>query len=113
MNTVLTEVERFINSRPLTYVYDDKETASFASTPFHLINGRSIYTIPNGQHYDVVSTNLTLTRRLRHHRRILQQFFQRWKREYLMSLRENHKVKSTRDKIPDISVGDIVIQGRI
>jgi hypothetical protein len=109
MNTVLVEVERVINSRPITYIYDDREAISYALTPSHLINGRSISTIPSSQHYDVISTNQTLTRRSRHHRRLLQQFLQRWKRDYLSSLRENHKVKSRHDKKPDIFVGDIVI----
>ena len=109
MNTVLVEVERVINSRPITSIYDDREAISYALTPSHLINGRSISTIPSSQHYDVISTNQTLTRRSRHHRRLLQQFLQRWKRDYLLSLRENHKVKSRHDKKPDISVGDIVI----
>jgi hypothetical protein len=109
MNTVLVEMERVINSRPITYVYDDREALSYALTPSYLINGRSISTIPSGQHYDVISTNQTLTRRLRHQRRLLQQFLQRWKRDYLLSLRENYKVKSRHNKKSDISVGDIVI----
>ena len=109
MNTLLVEVERVINSRPITYVYDDKEAVSYALTPSHLINGRSISTVPNCRHYDVVSTNQTLTRRSRHHRHLLQQFLERWRRDYLLSLRESHKTKSRQDKKPDISVGDIVI----
>ena len=109
MNTLLVEVERVINSRPITYVYDDKEAVSNALTPSYLINGRSISTIPNCQNYDVVSTNQTLTRRSRHHRQLLQQFLKRWRRDYLSSLRESHKTKSRQDKKLDISVGDIVI----
>ena len=51
MNTLLVEVVRVINSRPITYVYDDKEAVSYALTPSHLINGRSISTIPNCRHF--------------------------------------------------------------
>ena len=54
MNTLLVEVEKVIISRPIMYVYGDKEAVSYALTPSHLINGRSISTIPNCQHYDVV-----------------------------------------------------------
>ena len=39
MNTLLIEVERVMNSCPITYVYDDKEAVSYALTPSHLING--------------------------------------------------------------------------
>ena len=109
MNTLLVEVERVINSRPIAYVYDDKEAVSYALTPSYLINGRSISTISNCQNYDVVSTNQTLTRRSRHHRQLLQQFLKRWRTDYLSSLRESHKTKSRQDKKLDISVGDIVI----
>jgi hypothetical protein len=51
MNTVLVEVERVINSRPITYIYDDREATciGYALTPSHLINGRSISTIPSMQ----------------------------------------------------------------
>jgi hypothetical protein len=84
------EVERIINSRPITYIYDDREAISYALTPSHLMNGRSISTIPSSQHYDVIScTNQTLTRISRH-----QIEPSKWKRDYLLSLRENHKVKS-------------------
>ena len=71
MNTVLVEVERVINSRPITYIYDDREATCivYALTPSRLINGRSISTIPSSQHHDVISTNQILTRRSRHHRR--------------------------------------------
>ena len=108
MNTLLVEIERVINSRPIKFVYDDKEAVSYALTPSHLINGRSVSTIPNCQHYDVISTNQALTRRSRHHRQLLQQFLKRWRRDYLLSLRESHKTKSREDEKPDISVGDIV-----
>ena len=47
MNTLFVEVERVINSCPIRYVYDDKEAVSYALTPSHLSNGRSISTIPN------------------------------------------------------------------
>ena len=59
MNTILVEVERVFNSRPITYVYDDQEVVSYALTPSHLINGRPISTTSNNQHFDVISTKQT------------------------------------------------------
>ena len=40
VNTIITEVENAINSRPLTYLSDENHEE--ALTPFHLIFGRNI-----------------------------------------------------------------------
>ena len=42
-------------------------------------------------------------------RRLLQQFVTRWRRDYLLSLRKNHKVKSPRRNKTEVSVRDSVI----
>ena len=69
MNTVLVEVEvkveRVSNARPITYVYNDQESIPYALTPSHLMNGRSMSTIPSSQHFDVISRNPALTTRAR------------------------------------------------
>ena len=74
-----------------------------------LINGRRITSSPNGGHFEVISTNASLTRRSKHHRHLLQQFTNQWQKHYLLSLRENHIVKSKVRNGPEIAVGDIVI----
>ena len=66
LNTLLIEIETIINARPLTYVYDDKESNYEPLTPSHLIYGRRITTNPNSSHHEVVSTNRSLTRQARH-----------------------------------------------
>ena len=58
----LTKVESIINARPITYVYDDEESVSYALTPSHLINGRMITAMPNNHHHEIVSTSTTLSR---------------------------------------------------
>ena len=95
LSTVLPEVECVINARPLTYVYD--ESISYPLTPSHLINGRRVTAMPNSEHFEVISTYQTLTRRQHHHRNLLQQFARQWKHEYLLNLRENAVVKSTKE----------------
>ena len=45
LSTVLTEVETTVNSRPLTYLYDDLEEAL---TPSHLIYGRKLVSLSEG-----------------------------------------------------------------
>ena len=89
LNTVLIEIEAVINARPITYVYDDEESVSYPLTLTQLINSRQITPMPNNEHFEIVSTNNILTKRAKHQRRVLQQFTCQWRRQYLLSLREN------------------------
>lgn len=109
LGTILTEVETVINSRPLTYVSDDQDGISSVLTPSHLINGRRITTMPNGQYFEVVSTYESLTKKAKHHRHLLTQFTKQWRKDYLLNLRENHSVKMRQGKRPAIEKGDVVI----
>ena len=110
LQTTMVEIEAIVNARPLTYVYDDEESVSTPLTPSHLITGRRITSAPSNQHFEVVSVNQTLTKRAKHHQRLLHQFTKRWQHEYLLSLRErsNERCKKQNKESP-ISVGDIVI----
>lgn len=109
LNTLVVEVESLINSRPLTYIYDDEESISHPLTPSHLISGHRISAMPNDEYFEIMSTHNTLTRRQRHHKQLLQQFSKQWKREYLLSLRENSTARSVSGNRTAITVGDIVI----
>ena len=110
MCTLLTEVEGVINSRPLTYVYDDEESVSHPLTASDLIYGRRVTMSPNSQHYETMSTYNSLTKRLKHHRNLLGQFTRRWRNEYLTSLREQAaKGSSEREVNLKFKVGDVVI----
>ena len=109
LNTLVVEVESLINSRPLTYIYDDEESISHPLTPSYLISGHKISTMPNDEHFEIMSTHNALTRRQRHHKHLLQQFSRQWKREYLISLRENSTTRSVNGNRSPITVGDIVI----
>ena len=64
LRTVLVEIEGVINSRPLTYVYDDEQSISYPLTLSELIYGRRITSAPNAAHYEVISTNHSLTKKL-------------------------------------------------
>jgi hypothetical protein len=70
------------------YVYDDNDSVSYPLTPSDLIYGRRITATANTSHHDIVSTYQSLTRRLRHHKNLLQQLTNRWRKEYLTGLRE-------------------------
>ena len=106
LDTLVTEVEAVVNERLLTYVYDDLEGAAYPLTPAQLIYGRNLATF-NDKHFEICSTNATLTRRAKNHKQLLRQFTFRWKTEYLQGLQE---IKTNeRQNQPDFNVGDIVI----
>ena len=109
LNTILIEVEAIINSRPLTYVLDDQGGISDILTPSRLINGRRISTMPNDQHFEIVSTYQSLTKRAKHHKHLLTQFTRQWRREYLLNLREIYSVKVKHGQHLSIAKGDVVV----
>ena len=109
LNTLLVEIESVVNSRPLTYVEDDQDGVSYTLSPWHLINGRRVINTPNDSHFEVISTNESLTLRARHHRHLLRQFTDQWRKIYLLSLRERHAQVTKNRKGVDIAIGDVVI----
>ena len=50
--TILTEVESVINARPITYVYDDEESVSYALTPYPNLYPMQYYNSPELLTYD-------------------------------------------------------------
>ena len=86
LTTIVIEIKATLNNRSLTYVHDDSEGVSHALTPADLISGRRVATSPNGQQFDITSTNKALTKQAKHQFRMLNNFTTRqWQREYLLS----------------------------
>ena len=56
--TCIVEIESIVNARPLCYLYDDGEGASYALTPSHLIYGRNVSMLPSDRHFEIVHMNL-------------------------------------------------------
>jgi hypothetical protein len=112
LSTSITEAELIINSRPLTYINADDLDEPL--TPSHLIYGRRLMSLPDhfsyseSEDYNPDGSTVLLTKRLMHLNRLLEHFWNRWRREYLVELRECHRrlYKSSSDVI---SVGDVVI----
>ena len=107
LETILIEIEATLNSRPLTYIYDEQEGVSYPLTPSCLINGRRIPTTPNDVQFEISCTNKSLTKRARYQNRVLKSFTDQWKKEYLLSLRESSRSESNQRE--SLSVGDVVI----
>ena len=108
LNTLLIEIESIINGQPLTYIFDDSEEISYPLTPAHLLYGRCLVTSPSATHFEIISTNRSLTRRAKNQRYLLSQFVNRWKKDYLLNLREFRVVK-LKGQGCCVKVGDIVL----
>ena len=108
----VSEVELILNSKPLIYFSHRFGGASYAS---HLYTGRRLLSLPDHlcygnseEDYHPDSSRVILNKRMKYLDTILKHFWSRWKREYLMELRENHR--QFKGKKPDhVSVGDVVI----
>lgn len=110
--TAVVEVKSVLNSRPLSYV--SVEDLDEPLTPSHLLSGRRILSLPDHLYCDPEEDNFdvepsTLTRRLVHINKTLDQFWKRWRREYLLELRESHRYHRGATNPSPVSVGDVVI----
>jgi len=41
--------------------------------------------------------------------KVIQHFWERWRREYVVNLREHHKLESRNDRQPYVQIGDVVL----
>ena len=89
--TLLTEIECALNSRPLTYQYDIGEVF----TPSHLILGQrlSLFSFKLSPTVDQFETNAQLSKKFLFLKKKLTHIRNRWKKEYLVNLRECHRMK--------------------
>ena len=108
-STITAEELNNIHNRPLTYLYDDTDGISQALTPTDLIYGRRLASTPSGGHFEIMSTAKTLTKRVRHQFRLINEFTKQWRREYLLGLREHHRYRQKRGSPQALRAGDIVI----
>ena len=106
LETLLIEIEGVLNSRPLTYVYDelDEQPLTLSS----LFIGRRLLDPVELRDIDVlILSKPALLKRDQNLRTLLKHFWSRWKWEYLTSLWEFHRNKTGED-LHVIRVGDIV-----
>ena len=100
----ITKVEKLHNSRPLTFVYSDDVEEPL--TPGHLLHGRRILSLPEVADVTVQELNReSMTRRAKYLSTLLVHFWRRWKKEYLVGLREYH-----RNRMKSLNAGQEVIQ---
>ena len=105
---MLVEIEGIINTRLLTYLYDDD--VSEPLTPSHLLTGRNLADSPTEDAPSTASDAETVTNRFKYLQTTLQSAWKKFQHHYLTELREHHMY--TRRKTNDgnvLKVGDVVI----
>ena len=102
LEEVLLDVENTLNNRPLMYVEDDIEYPIL--TPNTLIIGQNLL-LPKE---NLETENKDLRRRFKYILKCKEAAWIRWRKEYLKSLRERHKMK-TKDPTSIAKIGEVVI----
>ena len=112
LETIVVEVEAMLNDRPLTYASSDLADPE-PLTPSYLLYGRRIQMVPhdledpaNVDDPDFLTSSM-IRKQVDKQKRIIKQFWIRWKNEYLTSLREYHKFSGDNRQV--IKRGDVVI----
>ncbi|XP_052268588.1 uncharacterized protein LOC127869969 [Dreissena polymorpha] len=111
LQTIVTEIEAVLNDRPLTYASTDLNDPA-PITPSQLLYGRRVTTLPHDDvTVDAGSTvaaadHAAFNRMASRRELLIQQFYRRWKTEYLTSLREHHRMSGSNTQT--INTGDVV-----
>ena len=89
MQTVLTEVEAMVNSRPLTFISDDPDETSYL-TPASFLIGRPVTSLPvkpcKGKEPYTTATRKDLNRMLTSQNKYLNLLWKMWREEYVRNL---------------------------
>ena len=104
-----------VNSRPLSYLSTDSVQEPIM--PSHLLTGCRVMSLLGGPYNNEldedISTRITdITKRMIHLNKVLEHFWRRWKKEYLLELRESHRHSKHPPKESNrgtITVGEVVL----
>ena len=112
--TAVTEVEVIINARPLSYV--TSEDLEEPLTLSHLLVRWRVLSLPDDLSYrgEITDTEFELTpnsisRRVKYLNNVLNQFWRRWRNEYLLELRKAHCHNQGSSDEVEIAIGDLVL----
>jgi hypothetical protein len=107
--SVVCESEAIVNSRPLTYVYNETEEGE-ALTPSDLIHGFKLTDLPPlggaglGKQYSLDIQRMKNVEKAREH------FWQRWHKEYLNELSERfYQPRGKKAEVRQPAPGDVVL----
>ena len=103
LEEVLFDIESNLNNRPLSYLEDDIQFPVL--TPNTLAFGEEKHVLEE----DIDFMEGDLRKRAKYIKKCKENLWNRWKNEYLKSLRERHNMKVKRGNHPPLAVGDVVI----
>ncbi|XP_038076118.1 uncharacterized protein LOC119744319 [Patiria miniata] len=104
LRTLMTEAEAIVNSRPLTYVDMVAPDSEEPLTPSQLLMLKSKVVLPPPGVF--IQQDLYCRRRWRRVQYLANQFWSRWKTEYLSTLQERKKWQKAQQ---NLEVGNIVM----
>lgn len=102
LSTVLTQIEACLNSRPITAITDDPDDAN-PLTPGHFLVGESLINLSD---INYTNKNISNLQRWQIVQRIVGEFWNRWSREYVVTLNQKYKWSKRQ---PEPEIDDIVI----
>ncbi|KAF8791614.1 hypothetical protein HNY73_006455 [Argiope bruennichi] len=106
---VKKEIEAIVNSRPITYLYNEPSEPS-PLTPSHFLIGNRLASLPVIQSkIEKLNVNRdSLTKRIKYQQTILNHFWNRWRKEYLLNFRSAY-ISPQPGKICSFKVNDVVL----
>ena len=114
LHTAVVEIEAVINSRPLSYLHPDDLEQPL--TPSHLLVGRRLLSLPDHLCHlepeddeDFELNTTSVQKRVKHLNNIINHFWRRWRREYLLELRDTQRVRVSKGVKKTLTDGDIVL----
>lgn len=110
IETILTEVEAVVNSRPITFTHTSSEEPVPLS-PSHFLIGQRLTALPPAVSMTSAVPDVSkaqLVKRWRYRQRIVNMFWCRWRKEYLLELRSAH-ISSSVKRPSDLKTGDVVL----
>ncbi|CAK1591284.1 unnamed protein product [Parnassius mnemosyne] len=102
LTTVLTQIEACLNSRPLS-ILPDNHSDPAPLTPGHFLVGEALVIVPE-RNYE--HSNISTLRRWQMTQRMVQDFWRRWSKEYLVNCLQRYKWSKI---IPEPEIGNIVL----
>lgn len=85
--TLLASIEACLNSRPISALSDDPHDLS-PLTPGHFLIGRALIAVPEESVLDLRESRINRWQRVR---RLQEQFWKTWTKDYLLSLQQRNK----------------------
>ena len=108
IETVLCEIEIVVNSRPLTDLYEE---ADEALTPSLLVIGRSLLNKSINHDEATEYSQGLLCNRFRYLQSVIQHYWKRFSKEYLIQLHEHHIYTRCKkhDEVNQLLLNDVVL----